>query len=195
MSLKSLLAAAALTVIALFSAQSVTAAGQGGAPSVSDAAALGQFEAAIAKYVALREALVAEKITGPKVNSTSAELNRASDALAAAIRRARGNAKRGDVFVTTVTPVFKHRLEDVVRRDHLGPVLSNIDDEGPATTTPSIHLRFPVATAMATMPPSLLAALPALPKSLEYRIVGEYLVLRDVEAAMIIDFIPAVVPR
>ena len=48
---------------------------------------------------------------------------------------------------------------------------------------------------LATMPPSLLAALPPLPKSLEYRIIGQYLVLRDVEAALIIDFIPAVIPR
>ena len=61
--------------------------------------------------------------------------------------------------------------------------------------TPTVHLRFPVAAPMATMPPSLLAALPPLPKGLEYRIVGEYLVLRDVEAALIIDFIPAAIPR
>ncbi len=48
---------------------------------------------------------------------------------------------------------------------------------------------------MATMPPSLLAALPELPKELEYRIVGNYLVLRDVDAALILDYIPAAVPR
>ena len=48
---------------------------------------------------------------------------------------------------------------------------------------------------MATMPPSLLAALPQLPKELEYRIIGKYLVLRDVDAALILDFIPAAVPR
>jgi hypothetical protein len=195
MRMKHLLLPAAVTVMAVFSAQSAAAADQGGTARVSDAAALTQFEAAIAKYVALRQALVAEKISGPKINSTSAELSHASDALAAAIRRARSNAKPGDVFVTPVTPVFKQRLEDVVRRENLGPVLSNIDDEGPARTTPSIHLRFPAAAPMATMPPSLLAALPALPKSLEYRIVGQYLILRDVEAAMIIDFIPAIVPR
>jgi hypothetical protein len=94
-----------------------------------------------------------------------------------------------------VTVVVKRRVEEVIRRDHLEPVLANIDDEAPTVKTPSIHLRFPVASQMATMPPSLLAALPELPRELEYRIVGNYLVLRDVDAALILDYIPAAVPR
>jgi hypothetical protein len=168
---------------------------QSGGRAKPDAAALSQFEDAIAKYVALRESLLAEKITGPVPNSTAPELNRASDALAAAIQRARQNARPGDIFVSPVTPVLKQRIVDVVRSENLGPVLAGIDDELKGPITPTIHLRFPMAAPMATMPPSLLAALPPLPKSLEYRIVGQYLVLRDVEAALIIDFIPAVVPR
>ena len=168
---------------------------QAGAGAPSEAAALRQFQDAIAKYVALREALVKEKIAGPVPNSTAPELNRASDALAAAIMRARNTAKPGDIFVAPVTPVFKRRVVDVVRNENLGPVLAGIDDELKAQVTPAVHLRFPMAQPMATMPPSLLAALPPLPKSLEYRIIGQYLVLRDVEAALIIDFIPAVIPR
>jgi hypothetical protein len=161
----------------------------------SDQAALAQFDAAVARYLALRQSLIAEKISGPVPNSTSKELNRAADVLAAAIQRARAKARPGDVFGAAVTPVFKRRIEAAIRDANLGPVLSNIDDEGPATTIPSVHLRFPAAAALATMPPSLLEALPPLPKPLEYRIVGQYLVLRDAEAAMIIDFIPAAVRR
>lgn len=161
----------------------------------ADKAALAQFDAAIAGYLALRQSLVAEKISGPVPNSTSTELNRAADALAAAIQRARTKAHQGDMFGPAVAPVFKRRIEDAIRSANLGPVLSNIDDEGPATTTPSLHLRFPAAAALATMPPSLLEVLPPLPKPLEYRIIGRYLVLRDAEAALIIDFIPAAVPR
>ena len=56
-------------------------------------------------------------------------------------------------------------------------------------------MRFPAAAPMATMPPSLLAVLPPLPKELEYRIIGNFLILRDVEAALILDVIPAAVPR
>jgi hypothetical protein len=48
---------------------------------------------------------------------------------------------------------------------------------------------------MATMPPGLLKVLPALPKELEYRIIGRDLVLRDVDASLIIDYVPNVIPR
>ena len=58
-----------------------------------------------------------------------------------------------------------------------------------------VGLPIPAAAQMATMPPSLLATLPRLPAALEYRVVGNTLVLRDVEAGLIIDFIPAAVPR
>ena len=48
---------------------------------------------------------------------------------------------------------------------------------------------------LATMPPSLLAVLPPLPRELEYRIVGRYLVLRDVDASLVLDYIADAVPR
>lgn len=161
----------------------------------TDKAALAQFNAAIASYLALRQSLVAEKISGPVPNSTSTEVNHAADALAAAIQRGRAKARPGDVFGPAATLVFKRRIEAAIRDANLGPVLSNIDDEGPPTAIPAVHLRFPAAAALATMPPSLLEVLPPLPKPLEYRIIGRYLVLRDAEAALIIDYITAAVPR
>ena len=184
-------------VMAILGSLNLGAAGQAtkkDAVVVDEAAAIAQFEAAIAKYMALRQRLRSE-ITGPVPNSTPTELTRASDSLAAAIQRARSGAKEGNIFIAPVTVVVKRRVEEVIRRDQLGPILANIDDEEPSVKTPSIHLRFPLASQMATMPPSLLAALPELPKELEYRIVGSYLVLRDVDAALIIDYIPAAVPR
>jgi hypothetical protein len=186
-----------LLVVAIVASCASGAMAQGpkdGGASADEAAAITQFESAIAKYMALRQRLRNE-IAGPVPNSSASELNRASDSLASAIQRARAGAREGNIFVTPVTVVVKRRVDDVVRRDNLGPVLANIDDESATVKTPSIHLRFPVAAQMATMPPSLLAALPQLPKELEYRIVGNYLVLRDVDAALILDYIPAAVPR
>jgi hypothetical protein len=156
--------------------------------------AFAEFQAAIADYMKLRQRLRNE-ITGPVAGSTAVELNRASDSLAAAIQRARAGARVGNIFAVPITVAFKHRVDEVVRQDNLAPLLAIIDDEPPTIKTPAIHLRFPAASQMATMPPSLLAALPELPKELEYRIVGEYLVLRDVDAALILDYIPAAVPR
>ena len=167
---------------------------QGGTGSAPDAAAIGQFDAAVAKYLALRKRLLAET-PGPVAESSAPKLNQASDALAAAIQRARPKARPGDLFVAPVTTVIKRRVIEVVKKDNLGPVLAAIDDEEPGPAKPSIHMRFPAASPMATMPPSLLAALPPLPKELEYRIIGDFLILRDVEAALVLDVIPAAVPR
>lgn len=171
-----------------------TAGRQMVAASVDEVAALAQFDAAIAKYMALRQRLRNE-LAGPVPNSTAPELTRASDNIAAAIQRARAGARQGNIFSAPVTMVVKRWVDDVIRRDNLGPMLTDIDDETPTLKAPSIHLRFPAASQMATMPPSMLARLPALPKELEYRIVGNYLVLRDVDAALILDYIPAAVPR
>jgi len=42
---------------------------------------------------------------------------------------------------------------------------------------------------MSTMPPDVLAALPKLPENLEYRFVGNRLILLDVEAHLVVDFV------
>jgi hypothetical protein len=159
-----------------------------------EAAAIRQFETAIADYIALRQRL-ANEVPQPVPNSSSVQLNDASDGLAAAIQRSRQGAGVGDVFVAPVTLVFKRTVDDAVRTAHLRQVLATIDDEEPTVRAPKIHLRFPSAAQMATMPPSLLAVLPRLPKELEYRIVGRFLVLRDIDAGLIIDYIPDVIPR
>jgi len=159
-----------------------------------DAAAIHQFDAAIAKYLASRKRLLGE-VAGPVPESTAPKLTQASDALAAAIQRSRPKARPGDLFMPPVTAVIKRRVVDAVQKENLGPVLAGIDDEEAGPKVPSIHMRFPAAAPMATMPPSLLAVLPKLPKELEYRIIGNYLILRDVDAALIIDVIPGAVPR
>lgn len=165
------------------------------APSASaDAQALKQFEAAIAAYMAVRNKLHSE-VHGPVKDSTASQVTNASDALAAAIQRARRDARQGAIFAAPAAAVIKRRIADAVRTNNLASVLADIDDEGKTGPTPTVHLRLPVSAQMATMPPSLLKVLPTLPKALEYRILGTYLVIRDVDASLILDFIPGAVPR
>jgi hypothetical protein len=159
-----------------------------------EATAIRQFNEAIAKYMALRSRLRGE-VSGPVKNSTSSQVSNASDALAAAIERGRPEAQLGSIFAAPVAAVIKRRIADAVRTEKLASVLADIDDEGTPGPAPKVHLRLPVSAQMATMPPSLLKVLPPLPKELEYRILGRYLVLRDVDASLILDYIPSGVPR
>ena len=153
-----------------------------------------QFNEAIAKYMAMRQKLAGE-VTGPVKNSTSTQVNNASDALAGGIERARQGAQVGTIFSAPIATLIKQRIADAVRKENLVDVLADIDDEGKPGMAPKVHLRLPVSAQMATMPASLLKVLPPLPKELEYRIIGRYLILRDVDASLILDYIPAAVPR
>ena len=157
--------------------------------------AVKQFDQAVVEYMALRQRLRGE-VSGPVKDSTSTQLTDASDALAAAIQRARPKARVGGFFTAPVAAVFKRRVADTVRTEKLTTVLTKIDDDDEAVSAPpKIYVRMPVSEQMATMPPALLAILPPLPKELEYRILGGYLLLRDVDASLVLDYIPAAVPR
>jgi hypothetical protein len=152
------------------------------------------FDAAIARYVALQQKVRTE-VPGLKPGLTAQELNDATDRLAAAMRRARPRARQGEFFDADATRVIRRRIANAAAAPASALALASIDDETQPNVRPGIHMRFPEALEMATMPPSILALLPEIPQALEYRILGEYLVLRDVDAGLIIDFIPGAVPR
>ena len=173
--------------------QSVSAP-QPGSSTPADAAAIKEFDDAIAQYLALRQALRSE-VPGPVKDSTAVQLNSASDALAGAIQRSRAKAQVGAIFSEPVAAAIQRRINELVRTGKLAAVLAGIDDDGATSPAPAVHLRLPSATQLATMPPSLLAVLPPLPRELEYRIVGRHLVLRDVDASLLLDYIPNAVPR
>lgn len=195
MSSKALLAPFfALFLVFLVPSQQWTAAFQAAGAAPDEAAALKQFNQAIAEYMAMRRSLRSE-VSGPVKNSTSAQVTGASDALAGAIERARRGAVAGSIFNARIAAVITQRIAAAVRTGNLAPVLADIDDEGGASLAPKVHLRLPVSAQMATMPASVLAVLPPLPKELEYRILGRYLVIRDVDASLILDYIPGAVPR
>ena len=150
------------------------------------------FDKAIADYLALHTKRRSET-PGPVPQSTAKEISDASDLLANSIRRARPRARQGEFFDKEVAEQIRVRIRNTLASSRID--LSVIDDERPTVLEPRIYLRFPAASEMATMPPSILQALPVLPPELEYRIIGEYLVLRDVKAALVLDYIPAAVPR
>ena len=67
--------------------------------------------------------------------------------------------------------------------------------EVPVKVPPAINTDYPTTLPLATVPPHLLLKLPTLPEELEYRFLGRHLILRDIKANLIVDFIPDVVPE
>ena len=121
-------------------------------------------------------------------------------ALADAIREARSGARPGDIF----TPTVRDRFLKIVRSDVRGPAgkpartaIQEDNPKKPGVPSPvplKVNATYPDTAPLSTVPPSVLLRLPDLPKTVDYRFVGKALVLRDVRADLIIDFIPDALP-
>ena len=71
---------------------------------------------------------------------------------------------------------------------------SSIMDENVKFIPLKVNQRYPDAIPLTSMPPDVLKALPGLPEEMEYRFVGDQLVLLDPHAHLIADFIPDALP-
>jgi hypothetical protein len=143
-------------------------------------------------YVKIHQAA---ELRVPKLKETSdpKKVSSREKALADEIRIERAGADQGDVF----TPSAAREIGEVVASDFNERAFSNqkaILAEVPVKVPPSINTDYPTTLPLATVPPALLLKLPTLPEQLEYRFLGRHLILRDINANLIVDFIPDVVP-
>jgi hypothetical protein len=104
-----------------------------------------------------------------------------------AIRVARAGAKPGDILTPGAARVFRQAIKDDFRhRPRQGQKLML---DGIPHFHPKVNQTYPSEWPLATFPATLLAKLPELPDGLEYRLLSEALILRDVNANIIVDFI------
>ena len=156
-------------------------------------AALADFGRGVQAYSDLHH-LAALTVPGLRVTTDVGEIHHASDALAAAIRTARPGARQGDIFPPAIAAVVRAAVGSGCQDDY-AELLALVTEEleGPLPA-PAIHARWPMGAPLPTMPPDLLAALPRLPQGLEYRFVNRDLVLLDIDANLIVDFVPNAIP-
>lgn len=161
--------------------------GSAAAPHETQASA--EFLARVDRYVDLHRAL--EAPLGPEqICGDPEQLQRSSSGLAAAIRQARAGARPGDVFSPEIAAFFRATVASVVRgRYDVPALLDEMDEEGlPQVVELEVNGAFPWLAGN-LMPPGLLRALPPLPEELEYRLVGPDLVLLDVRANLVVDWV------
>jgi hypothetical protein len=119
-----------------------------------------------------------------------AQLESRQQALTHAIRTARAGARQGDILGGPITeclrPLIQHSLDRASAK-------KTMKEGNPATEGIKVNVKvngpYPAAAPLSTMPPRLLSILPKLPKGLEYRFVGQTLILYDADAGLIIDYI------
>ena len=157
----------------------------------ADALLLQDFKQRIDKYVSITK--TADNDTPPlKKTDDAGEIRTAQDSLGQRIRALNANAKHGDIFTPEISALFRRLARPEVTEK---PTKEAIKDDNPENIPYlKVNAVYPEKEALSTVPPNVLMALPMLPKDIEYRFVGKHLILRDVRANLIIDYIVNVMP-
>lgn len=155
-----------------------------------NAAIMADFKSRVDKYAALHKDM-ARGSAQQKANATAEQVSAQQAALAAKIQAARAGAKQGDIFTTEARPVFRRLLAPEMKGEEGRDTKAVLKDDGPAPgTVPfKVNAKYPEGQPKPAMPTNLLLNLPPLPDPLEYRVVGQHLLLLDTAADLIVDYI------
>ena len=152
-----------------------------------DARVMAEFEERIKAYVSLRRELEGTLPALPK-DPTQQQINAHRMALVALIAKTRAKALPGDIFTKETRALFRRYLARVFDGPQGRELRASIMDENPGRLRLHINTRYPESVPVASVPPQVLQALPRLPGDLEYRFIGNRLLLHDVRAQIIVDF-------
>ena len=152
------------------------------------------FAKRVDSYLTLRKSIV-DSVGDLDPTKSQAEITARATALANGLIAARSQAKPGDIFTAEFATIVATLIKEEYRRRSIA-VRETRDDQQDELPDfkPAVNQLYPTTYPLATFPATLLPLLPSLPEQLEYRVVQHYLVLRDVEANLIVDFMPNAVP-
>jgi len=167
---------------------------QAPAPVVNtDSKVLADFTNRVNHYMKLRKK-AGETLQAPKPTKSQAAINSHEHQLADQIREARESAKQGDIFTPEISEVFRRLIAVAAKGSDGTRMKQSLRRAEPVNLTLRVNRPYPDGLPLQSSPPTLLANLPPLPKELDYRVVGHSLILRDIEANLIIDFVDGMIP-
>ena len=162
-----------------------------------DAKTMVEFQAKVEKYAELHRTIAASL---PKVSdsATPEDIDRRQREFGRKMAQARAGAKQGDVFSPSMQAVTRRLMERlfknaVSRRELRDSVMD--DNPSPAQVHVAVNARYPDAVPLSTMPPEVLKNLPPVPKEVEYRFVGDSLILLDPDSHIVVDFVSKALPK
>lgn len=159
-----------------------------------DSLVIMEFENRVKEYVKLHKKAQAEMLPLKPTDSASL-IDQRQHQLANKIRGARSQAKPGQIFFPEVTRLFRRLIATAFQGANAAQVRASLRHAEPVGGLHlSVNAEYPERTPLQSTPPSILLNLPDLPPELDYRIVGRDLVLRDVGANMIVDYMPDAIP-
>jgi hypothetical protein len=153
-----------------------------------DAMILADFQKRIDTYMDLHKRI--EKESPPlKETKEPYKIQASQEVMARKIQEARKSAKPGEIFTPEIRQLFRRLMYPETKGQEGSETKAAIKDDAPKGVPMRVNAKYPDAAPLPTVPPNLLAALPRLPEDLEYRFINKDLILRDVHANVIVDYI------
>jgi hypothetical protein len=165
-----------------------------GQPVNADAKELETMLQRIDEYAKLHKELE-DKLPKLSNEATPEDIDKNQRALARLIQQKRRGAKPGDIFTAEAQTVIKGLLARVFAGPDGAALRASIMDENPTGIKLTVNGRYPDTVPLSTVPPQVLQGLPKLPEEMEYRFINRHLILMDVHAHIVVDFIENALPN
>jgi hypothetical protein len=160
-----------------------------------NAKAIADFQEEVAEYIKLHHKLDGT-LPALSKEASAEEIDQHQRALGRLIQQARKNEKAGDIFERDVRPVLRRLLYGLFTGPDGQKLRMAVMEENPGEVVKLVvNGRYPDTVPLSSMPPQILQALPPLPHELEYRFIETSLILLDVRAHIIVDYLTGAVPR
>jgi hypothetical protein len=155
--------------------------------------AVNLFQERLAAYLQLRRQIIADLVE-VGIDPNADQGRGFQQTLAAAMRKARRQARPGDILCQEVAG----RMRPIVWNSMANrPLLEQqyILSEVPKVASVRVNDSYPDDEPLGTMAPGLLLQLDPLPPELQYRFLSDALILLDIDTSLIVDFLPHAFPR
>lgn len=156
-------------------------------------AVIAEFQKRVASYAKIHKA-AADQLPALKSTASPEKIIELQHALANKIRTARPHAAPGNVFTPPIAAEFRRLIQITMHGHQADRIHASLQRGEPVKGNIEVNHPYPAVVPVETTPPSLLLNLPKLPAGLEYRVVAHELVLHDVDANLVVDFIPRAIP-
>lgn len=150
------------------------------------------FEAAAKNYAAITER-VRKQLPALPDKATPEQITARKTALRQGVQMTWQNARPGDIFTPAAAAFIKTRIKEEFKgweRSELRKTVLEADTKVPL----KINTQYPESKELVEMSPTLLLALPELPKQLRYRFVGSSLVIMDRDNSLLVDYMKNALP-
>jgi acid phosphatase len=160
------------------------------------------FRAALKTYVDQTQPFRKEAATKADAVPNQAAAAGADDAirlrqrtLAEAIQtKVRPAAQQGDLFSPAVADLIRRQLASAFAGPKADLIRDELHEQNEGLEATSITLVVNQSAMVPGLPPVLRESLPELPQQVEFGFSGRTLILRDVDADVVVDFIPQALP-